>query len=559
MPDIMEMVKKIKLAAKLVSCMEKVFPNEEPPALDTPVSLLKDDFAAFQLAVQPISGRFVSCEIEIESPIAQWITVRQVENMPVRCISPSTEDGDYISGQPGLYPDLLKPSRAGGAYGLLGDQWNTFWFEVETTADTPAGDHPVHISLKTKIFDKEGPAASIDLTVTVVNAVLPKQTLKRTEWFYADCVADYYHVEPWSEQHWQLMEDQMAFAGRRGVNMILTPLFTYPLDTDRRAERTTVQLMDVMVRCGSYSFGFNKFRRFVEMAKRCGMEYFEMSHLFTQGGAAGAVKVMADEDGEYRQIFGPDDPSNGKPFQAFLAALLPALTAVIDELGIRGKVVFHISDEPQLEHLPLYKELKEKLSPYLEGFAVIDALSDYDFYQQGVCEHPVVASNHVTPFLEGETPEDFWVYYCVGQFYQVSNRYIAMPSSRNRIIAEQLYKYQVKGFLQWGYNFYNSVGSLYHINPFASTDSDGGFPAGDAFSVYPGDDGKPWPSIRLEIFWQAMCDLRAFSLLESLAGRDFVMGLIESEGEVTFFEYPRNAGYHLRLRQRVNEEIAKRV
>ena len=549
----------LNIKTRVVSGLEKVFYDREPEELKTPVSLLKDDIAIFQLAIKP-EGMFGSCEIRVDSPIADLITVRQVEQVPVRCITPVTTDGDYISDQPGLYPDLLRPSLMGGSYIILRNQWNAFWIEVETTPETPAGTYPVTLSaVLCSPFDQETFTDTITIPVTVVNAVLPKQTLKRTEWFHADCVADYYRVEPFSEEHWELLEKQMAFAGTRGVNMILTPLFTYPLDTFHGAERTTVQLVDVTVENGEYSFGFDKFCRWIEMAKRCGMEYFEMSHLFSQGGAANSTKIMATVDGEYRQIFGPEDASNGEPYQTFLSSMLPALTAVIDELGIHDQVVFHISDEPQLQHLPLYKELKEKLMPYIGSFVIIDALSDYDFYKDGVCEHPVVASNHVTPFLEGETPEDFWVYYCVGQWEKVSNRFIGMPSSRNRIIAEQLYKYDVDGFLQWGYNFYNSIGSVFHLDPFSSTDSGGGFPAGDPFSVYPGSDGEPWPSIRLEVFWQAMCDLRAFKLLESLTSKDFVMSLIEAEGEVTFFEYPRSADYHLKLREKVNQEIAKRV
>lgn len=551
----------MKLKTMLVSSLEKVFPNQEPEQLKTPMTLLQNDFLAFQLAfrLQDPNRRTV-CRVTVDSPIAELITVRQVWNVPVCNISRGTSDGDYLSTEPGLFPDLLQPARTAGKYIVLNDCWNAFWIEVETLKETPAGTYPVTLTLEcSSIFREEKLTASITAEITVIGAVLPKQTLKRTEWFHADCIADYYKTEPFSEEHWILMEEQMAFAGRRGINMILTPLFTYPLDTFEGVERTTVQLVEVFVNNGEYSFCFDKFHRWIEMAKRCGMEYFEMSHLFSQDGAHYAARVMATVDGEYRKIFGTGDPSTSEAYITFLGKMLTGLIAVIDEIGIRERVIFHIADEPRLEHLTTYGALKEKLEPYIGDFTVIDALSAYDFYTSGYCRHPVIATDSVTPFLEGETPEDFWVYYCVGQWDKVSNRFIAMPSYRNRIIAEQLYKYDVDGFLQWGYNFYNSVGSMYHLNPFASTDAGGGFPAGDPFSVYPGDDGKPWPSIRLEVFWEAMCDLRAFKLLESLTDKAFVMSLIEAEGEITFFDYPRNAGYLLDLRAKVNAQIAKRI
>ena len=44
-------------------------------------------------------------------------------------------------------------------------------------------------------------------------------------------------------------------------------------------ERTTVQLVDVNVDGGVYSFGFNKLERWVKMCQKCGITHFEMSHL----------------------------------------------------------------------------------------------------------------------------------------------------------------------------------------------------------------------------------------------------------------------------------------
>ncbi|MES9143981.1 glycoside hydrolase domain-containing protein, partial [Cutibacterium acnes] len=73
--------------------------------------------------------------------------------------------------------------------------------------------------------------------------------------------------------------------------------FTPPLDTKVGGERPTVQLVGVNVTNGKYSFDFSKLKRFVDMCLGLGVEYFEMSHLFTQWGAAFAPKVIATVDG----------------------------------------------------------------------------------------------------------------------------------------------------------------------------------------------------------------------------------------------------------------------
>ena len=58
--------------------------------------------------------------------------------------------------------------------------------------------------------------------------------------------------------------------------MMLTPLFTSPLDTAIGLERTTCQLIDVEVKDGEYVFGFEKLKRWIDLCKKCGIEYFEI-------------------------------------------------------------------------------------------------------------------------------------------------------------------------------------------------------------------------------------------------------------------------------------------
>ena len=182
-----------------------------------------------------------------------------------------------------------------------------------------------------------------------------------------------------------------------------------------------------------------------------------------------------------------------------------------------------------------------------------------DFYKMGAVDGPIVSINHITPFLENKV-DPLFGYYCCGQTHKVSNRFFCMPQSRNRAIATMFFKFNLKGFLTWGYNFYFSKGSEHLINPFLITDAVGSFPSGDSFSVYPGRNG-PIESIRLFVFTQALYDLRVMRLLESLIGHDEVVKIIEevAEQEITFDEYPHTDDFTLILRERINQEIEKRV
>lgn len=50
------------------------------------------------------------------------------------------------------------------------------------------------------------------------------------------------------------------------------------------------------------------------------------------------------------------------------------------------------------------------LKPLIEGYPMLDALSNYEFYEQGLVDRPVAATNHIEPFLEQNVPE-LWAYY----------------------------------------------------------------------------------------------------------------------------------------------------
>ena len=114
--------------------------------------------------------------------------------------------------------------------------------------------------------------------------------------------------------------------------------------------------------------------------------------------------------------------------------------------------------------------------------------------------------------------------------------------------------------MQWGYNFYNNQLSYAAVNPFMSTDAEYFGAAGDAFSVYPGPGGKPWESIRLLEFYDALQDVRAFKLCEQLYGRDYVMNILEENTEpITFRKYPRNDDYLLNVREKINSSVKSAI
>lgn len=529
-----------------LSSLEKLFLDQEPKSPAPVTEGFQNEAISWQVAIR--SDEKNASELlypEVVSPLGEAVSVRQVRHVPVRFPVYADADSHYLSKAPGLYPDLL--TEASHGIRVYGSHWECLWLCAEAEEGVPPGSYPVTLRLKSENGKVIGEHTQ---EVHILPGFLPPQQLKMTRWFHTDCLADYYHVEAFSPKHWEITENFVRCAVRLGVNMLLMPVHTPPLDTRVGGERTTVQLVGIARENGAYLFDMTNVRKWIHMCWRCGITGYEVAHLFTQWGAECAPKVMARVDGEYRKLFGWDTPAGSPEYTGFLREYIPALRRVFDEEGIKD-VVWHISDEPSEAHLASYLRAKESVAPLLEGERIMDALSNYAFYQKGIVDHPVVASDHLTPFLEHHVP-DLWIYTCCAQYKNVANQFIAMPSVRCRILGSQLYRYRIRGFLHWGFNYYSAQYSDYPLDPYASTDADGAFPAGDPFLVYPGRDGMPELSIRYMVCREAMQDLRAWEWLGMKAGRDKAEELL---GDETMTEYIRDPEQLMARRREVNRRI----
>ncbi len=558
------------LMLRLLDPLQKILPGQAlPPEPSTPWSALRGERTAVQIAIdwrwqdgQPFEQETV---LSVRTT-ARSLALYDVALVPVRLAAWPDHDEQYLTDQPGLLPDRLVPCpfqmdpdhAVICPVRLLSNQIHVIWLEWQVPDDAPAG--PVSFQIQLAVQGEAATVLTTETTLQVIDMKLPPQTLIHTEWFHTDCLADYYQVPVFSQAHWQAIGAFMRMAADHGINMILTPLFTPPLDTAIGGERTTVQLIDVLREGGEWTFDFARLRQWIDLARASGIEYFEMSHLFTQWGAAAAPAIYAGLEQSRVRVFGWDTDAAGPEYAAFLAAFLPRLTEKLRQWGLSGRVFFHVSDEPQPQHLEQYRRCKAMITPWLDGFPIIDALSDLELYQSGAVDHPIPANNHIDAFLDAGVPH-LWTYYCCGQTRYVSNRFMALPSLRNRVLGVQLYLFRIEGFLHWGYNFYNSRLSRDQINPFAVTDADASFPAGDPFLVYPGSEYQPEPSLRLKVLEQGLQDQRALQCLEALTSRRDVVDLIERESgqAVTFSSWPPDAGWLLRLRHQVNLAIAEAV
>ncbi len=545
----------VQIQGRLLSSLEKVFWDEDLRAdAYTAGSVLRGERFSFQAAFRQTGDEgslrlTASVETELEAPIE----ILEVGQVPVFYPAAPDHDDGYLRTVPGLFPDPLFPHR--GAWSLAVGQWRCLWITVDIPEDAPTGEFPIALRVARSGASQEE-LGKLVFRLRVIPACLPPSKMLFTEWFHVDCLATYYQTPVFSEEHWTLMEAYLRNAARFGVNLLFTPVFTPPLDTEIGKERPTVQLVDVTVTDDGYRFDFDKLDRYMELGEACGIRCFEISHLFTQWGALAAPKIMATKNGQYCCLFGWTTDAASEEYGVFLRAFLRELKAHLAASGRLERCWFHISDEPEgVAGREGYRRAKENVWEELKDCQVMDALSDLEAYEQGLVSHPVPALHVLEPFLKKGLPHP-WTYYCCAQGRGVSNRFMSMPSCRNRIFGYQLYKYQIEGFLHWGFNFWYSALSRQAVDPFRETGALDAFPAGDAYLVYPGEDGRPVPSLREVVFYEALQDMRALKLLEELAGREAALTILDRDGTLTFSDYSGDPAWILQTREEVNQRIA---
>ena len=132
----------MKIDLRLVSPLEKIFPDEPPRGGYLRASALKNEVASFQAAWIAPEGPmrdYVTLRVESDAPVH----LRRVRCVPVTFPTFPDADADYLRKTPGLYPDALEelPSARLATYSF---HWEAVWIDVENAAP---GQHAVTVKL----------------------------------------------------------------------------------------------------------------------------------------------------------------------------------------------------------------------------------------------------------------------------------------------------------------------------------------------------------------------------------------------------------------------------
>ncbi len=539
----------MKVKYWLESSHTRIFPvRNTPKSKILKLDAARGDRISFQAAAA-FDGNADTLSVSAEShPKTDLpVRIRRVGHVPVPHHNTETkeEELDCVGHIPGYVPDPLFEEDTA----IIGaGETAAFWFSLRVPEELPVGKVTIPVTLRMKSDDDTKDVSDLLCEIDVHEPVLnKKRNLRVTHWFYCDALLDWYRLQPFEERFWTILESYMVDIADHGQDTLYVPVFTPPLDGVKRP----TQLLRVKRASGNgsgkdgrkYRFDWNDVKRYIDLARKSGIDYFEWTHFFTQWGCKFAIRIYENQGIEEKLLWKPETPAVSPTYRDFLSEFLPELKRFIDSENLTDVSFFHVSDEPHgdeaLEGYQSARNLLKSLAPWMK---TMDALSEIVYARKRITDMPVPSIRVTKSFVDEGWP--CWTYFCCGPRGNYLNRLMDTPLIKIRMAGWLFYRFGVLGFLHWGYNYWYKSQTRSLIDPYL--ESSGlkwpGWAYGDTFLVYPGEEG-PIDSIRWEIFAESLKD---YDLLQT-AGVDRNGKLMSDFKD--FDSFPKDEGWWKKARK----------
>ncbi len=483
----------------VVSMNEWLYPDTPIPA--SPVQAMELHAArggrtGFQVLLRgikrgdPIVWKF---EGDLAPAMYQLIDVRVPENSgpPCSAIPPDQPTPEYVIRKaPYRVYEALRPLNNGDpARGETDALYASFMIPSDAQPGEQKGVLSVKVGSET---------AEIGVTLTIHKARVPAQGhLRVTNWFNTDRMARVHNVEPWSEEHWEILH-QYARMMRRGRQTDFIPI--RPESKKIGEER--------------WEFDFTRTERMIRMFLDEGFTHIELPHTARHDRRKEAVARFVVN------IDGTPYPGTSHEAYVYLAQSLSAWGDMLKRNGWYDRAIQHVVDEPTPKYFDEYRIMAGTVRKFLPGVPLIDALGNPGL--DGAVDIWVPVNKSYEENREGfeahrRRGDTIWFYTCCNPTGFYLNRLIDAELLRTRLLHWGNWRYRLDGFLHWGLNQI-----IEEQDPFEDTCPPHGaygqfhLPPGDSHIVYPGNDG-PWSSVRFEAMGAGIED---YELLRAVAERD---------------------------------------
>jgi hypothetical protein len=478
---------------------------------DTPVDIHWDgsdianlDFTVYQLLparVEENSGKELFTTLDYDS-VSSFVT-RQAP-FYVYDVTRDIENGSLRQGRVAFYIRIFVPESCHPG-------------EYKQTLTITINDSKINIQINLKVYKAVVPALS-NSNFSMIN------------WLKLESIEKVHSLQYDSEAFWNMVDKYLENQIDMRNNHLMLPSGVPVRDE-------TGKVVD---------FDFTAAVKLGNMALKSGFEY-------VYGGFVARFKDW--QKPEHYLLWDRDVSSIS--FEAYrqLKIYFTKLWSIVNENNWKDNYMQCLVDEPQFPNSEHYRILSGICRKFMPGVIINDPVESTDL--EGAVDIWVVKQsvyeNYISKFQDLQAlGEEIWIYTCGFPAGYTMNRAMDLPLLVSRLPMWMCYLYDAKGFLHWGYNVYNE-------EPFESTCYYRGnpeqlLPPGNAFIVYPGDNG-PWYSMRGHLQRAGAED---FELLYQLGLKDKEKAL-ELIRKVcnTFDDYNSSADNFHAVRRELLEELEK--
>jgi hypothetical protein len=378
--------------------------------------------------------------------------------------------------------------------------WRELWLTVEPDQDAVPGIYTGTLTVRAD----DTPPLKFPLTLEVLPATLPAASGRKFHldlWQHPWAIARWHDVAPWSEEHFRLMRPYLTELAAAGQKIITTTLTDRPWG---RRDHDDYRSMVARVRQadGSWTFDYDLFDRYVELAMDCGITgQINGYSLLTWSGRLYYTDAVT---GDERYLL--CDPA-GPEFAEYWAPFLRDFERHLEAKGWLDRARLAV-DEAPAHMMHAMTELVRQHAPRLRiSLAGNQAPSHYTGLD--LAEFSIILDHASEDFLrdiatrraEGRITT---FYVCLDP--KRPNTFVHSPPAEAVWLGYYTAANGYDGFLRWAW-------TTWPENPLRDTSYWGHpylhyLPAGDAFLLYPGprravrwellrDGFEEWEKLRL--------------------------------------------------------------
>lgn len=482
----------------------KVFPESNYfPVAIAHADVARGENASFQFVVRS-NAELHNLKIAVKAPSNGKNSFAEIKKgfvgfVKVGRANPEPSKDSY-KPMSGYFPDpILYEESRDVPFGTT----QPIWVSVKIPADCQPGLYNGSVEITCDVGG-HSISKSKSFEIEVYKPVIQKTSLWVTNWFFLDKLSYLNNNKP-AEKHsdiyWELSRVMAKTMAEYRQNVAMISPFDHTKFTFEN---------------NKWSFDFTNFNKMVQLFVDEGViGRLEGGHLGGRidGGWSspfGLNVPVLKNDSINKELLALDNPRTKDFYKAFL----PAFVGNIKANGWGEQYIQHIADEPIDANVESYIKISKFLKTLVPGLKVIEACHTHQL--ENMVDVWVPQMNFLNEGLDFYTDretkgDEVWYYTCLAPKGEYANRFIELPLIKTRLLHWVNFKYNIPGYLHWGFNHWGtSDGISASDDPFDDTSgmilsSGNVLPGGDSWIVYPGYK-RLYPSIRLEAMRDGIVD-----------------------------------------------------